>query len=201
MLVINTHNPQQRLIDQAVTLLKKGGIVCYPTDTVYGMGCDMFNQKTVKRLYLLKGRPKNKPFSFMCGDLKNVSAYCSLSNMAYRVMKKNLPGAYTFVLPTMKIVPKIMITKQKTVGIRVPDNAICQMLVEGLGNPIVTTSAGRVDEEPPSTAFEVEELVGNQVDEIIDGGDIYPSPSTIVDLTGSHPEIIRVGLGDISKIA
>ena len=200
MLYINPDNPQQRLIDQAVDILRRGGIVCYPTDTVYGMGCDMFHQKAVKRLYQLKGRPKQKPFSFMCCDLKNVSSYCSLSNMAYRVMKKNLPGAYTFVLPTMKIVPKIMITKQKTVGIRVPDNAICRMLVEGLGNPIVTTSAGRADSEPPANSYEVEQLVGNQVDEIIDGGEIFPSPSSIVDLTSSHPEIIREGLGDVSEI-
>ncbi len=123
-----------------------------------------------------------------------------MSNMAYRVMKKNLPGAYTFVLPTMKIVPKIMITKQKTVGIRVPDNTICRMLVEGLGNPIVTTSAGRANEEPLASAYDIDQIFGKQVDEIIDGGDVYPSPSSVVDLTSNHPEIIREGLGDVSGI-
>ncbi len=198
MLYINAENPQSRLIDQAVTILKRGGIVCYPTDTMYGMGCDMFNQKAVKRLHQIKNRPKKKPFSFMCCSLKNVSTYCHLSNNAYRIMKKNLPGAYTFVLPTMKIVPKIMITKQKTVGIRVPANPICAMLVAGLGHPIVTTSAAKPDEENPCSAYEVELLFGNQVDEIIDGGDVFPQLSSIVSLTHEAPEIIREGKGDIS---
>ena len=198
MLEINPENPQMRLIKQAVAILKKGGIICYPTDTVYGMGCDMFNQKAVKRLHQIKNRPKSKPFSFMCCSLKNVSTYCYMSNMAYRVMKKNLPGAYTFVLPTMKIVPKIMITKQKTVGIRVPDSPICQLLVEELGNPIVTTSAGISGQDAPANAYEVEMLLGNQIDAIIDGGSVFPSPSSVVALFDNHPEVIREGKGDVS---
>jgi tRNA threonylcarbamoyl adenosine modification protein (Sua5/YciO/YrdC/YwlC family) len=198
MLYINPDNPQSRLIEKAVAILKHGGIICYPTDTVYGIGCDIFNQKAVKRLHQIKGRPNHHPFSFMCCDLKDVSTYCSLSNNAYRVMKKNLPGPYTFVLPTMKIVPKIMITKQKTVGIRVPASPICQMLVQLLGNPIVTTSAGRDDHDLPSSAFEVEQLFGNQVDEIIDGGDVFPMPSSVIDLVGPTPVVLREGKGDIS---
>lgn len=198
MLYINPDNPQPRLIQQAVEILKRGGIVCYPTDTMYGMGCDMFNQKAVKRLHQIKNRHKKKPFSFMCCDLKNVSTYCHLSNSAYRIMKKNLPGAYTFVLAAMKIVPKIMITNQKTVGIRVPANVICTMLVEGLGNPIVTTSAAKADEDSPCSAYEVELLFKNQVDEIIDGGDLIPEPSSVVSLTDANPEILREGKGDVS---
>ena len=198
MLYINPKNPQARLIEKAVKILKRGGVVCYPTDTMYGMGCDMFNQKAVKRLHQIKNRPQKKPFSFMCCSLKKVSTYCHLSNHAYRIMKKNLPGAYTFVLPTMKIVPKIMITKQKTVGIRVPDNPICAMLVEGLGHPIVTTSATKQDKEQPCSAYEVELLFKNQVDEIIDGGDIFPEPSSVVSLINDCPEIFREGKGDVS---
>lgn len=198
MLYINPINPQSRLIEKAVEILKRGGIICYPTDTVYGMGCDIFNQKAVKRLHQIKGRPKQKPFSFMCCDLKDVSTYCALSNEAYRVMKKNLPGAYTFVLPTMKIVPKIMTTKQKTVGIRVPDNPICQMLVELLGNPIVTTTAAIDGEEMPVSSFEVEQLFGNQVDEIIDGGEVFPQPSSVISLVGPVPIVLREGKGDVS---
>lgn len=198
MLYINSNNPQSRLIDKAVEILRRGGIICYPTDTVYGMGCDIFNQKAVKRLHQIKGRPKQKPFSFICCDLKDVSTYCYLSNTAYRVMKKNLPGPYTFVLPTMKIVPKIMISKQKSVGIRVPDSPICRMLVERLGNPIATTSAGLDGHELPSSAFEVEQLFGNRVEEIIDGGDLYPLPSSVVSLVEAEPVVLREGKGDVS---
>ncbi|MDR9500889.1 MAG: L-threonylcarbamoyladenylate synthase [Desulfurivibrionaceae bacterium] len=196
MLPINPDNPQARLIEKAVDVLKRGGIICYPTDTVYGIGCDIFNQKAVKRLHQLKGQPKHKPFSFMCCDLKNVSTYCAVSNNAYRLMKKNLPGPYTFVLPTMKIVPKIMVTTQKTVGIRVPASPICQMLIDMLGNPIVTTTAGLPDKELPSSAFEVELLFGSQVDEIIDGGEVLPQPSSVISLVGPEPEVLREGKGD-----
>ncbi len=174
-------------------------MICYPTDTVYGIGCDIFNQKAIKRIYQIKKRPQHKPFSFMCSSLKNTSNYCHVSNLAYRIMKKNLPGPYTFILPAAKIVPKILTTKQKTVGIRVPDNAICQALVEGLGNPILTTSAILEDDEAPlSEAFMIDEKLGKLVDIVIDGGAIYPSPSSIVSLVDDSPEIIRVGKGDTS---
>ena len=129
MLYINTDNPQQRLIDKAVECMRQGGVIAYPTDTMYGIGCDIYNQKAVKRIYSIKKRDKKKPFSFICCDLKNVSKYCLLSNSGYRLMKKCLPGPYTFVLQSMKIVPKIMMSKQKTVGIRVPQNEICRKLL------------------------------------------------------------------------
>jgi len=141
LIEINPDNPQPRLIEKAASLLRQGGIICYPTDTQYGLGCDIYNQKAVNRVFQIKKRPKHKPFSFMCSSLKDVSTYCHLGNTAYKIMRKHLPGPYTFILPAMKIVPKILITKQKTVGIRVPENAICMQLVEALGNPILTTSA------------------------------------------------------------
>ncbi len=197
MLHINQENPQQRLIDQAVECLKQGGVIAYPTDTVYGIGCDIYNQKAVKRVYQIKKRPKGKPFSFICCSLKNVSQYCFLSNTAYRLMKKNLPGAYTFVLPAMKIVPKIMMSKQKTVGIRVPDSRICEMLARTLGNPILTTSAAITGEPPLIEAYEIEERLGTQVDIIIDGGPVYPEPSSIISLVSEEPEVLREGKGDI----
>ncbi len=201
MLIINPDNPQTRLIEKVVAQLRHGAVICYPTDTVYGIGCDIFNQKAVKRIHKIKRRPAHKPFSFMCSNLKNVSTYCHLSNLAYRLMKKNLPGAYTFILPTMKIVPKIMTSKQKTVGIRVPDNNICQALVEALGNPILTTSATLENEEVlASEAFMLEEQLNGQVDLVIDGGPVYPEPSSIISLTGSTPEILREGKGDIKNL-
>ncbi|MCK5195263.1 MAG: threonylcarbamoyl-AMP synthase [Desulfobulbaceae bacterium] len=199
MLYINPDNPQPRLIKQAADALKQGAIICYPTDTVFGIGCDIYNQKAIKRIYQLKRRPKNKPFSFMCSGLKNVSEYCFLSNMAYRLMKKSLPGAYTFVLPAMKIVPKIMMSKQKTVGIRVPDNTICQHLVEALGNPILNTSAATEDGEPFRMAYEVEDVYGSRIDIIIDdSASVSPGLSSIISLVGDEAKILREGKGDTS---
>lgn len=197
---INPHNPQPRLISQVVETLRKGGIICYPTDTMYGIGCDIFNQKAVNRIHQIKKRPKQKPFSFMCSSLKDISVYGHVGNSAYRVMRKNLPGPFTFVLAGTKLVPKIMLTKQKTVGIRVPDNAICIAIIEKLNNPLLNTSATLEENLTPVVdAIDVAELFGNQVDIIIDGGQVYPDPSTIVSLIEDQPEILRQGKGDISS--
>jgi len=198
MLSINPDNPQARLIEKVAAQLKRGAVICYPTDTVYGIGCDIFNQKAVKRIYQLKNRAKGKPFSFMCESLKSVSNYCHVSNMAYRLMKKHLPGPYTFVLPTMKIVPKIMTSKQKTVGIRVPDNNICRMLTEALGNPILTTSASLEKDCSPADPYDFADVLGGRVDEIIDGGYVYPEPSSVISLVHDYPEVIREGKGEIA---
>ncbi|XOF34964.1 MAG: L-threonylcarbamoyladenylate synthase [Candidatus Electrothrix sp. YB6] len=196
---INPYNPQPRLIDRVVDTLKKGGVICYPTDTMYGIGCDIFHQKAVKRVHQVKKRPKQKPFSFMCSSLKNISEYAHVGNTAYRLMRKHLPGPYTLVLPGSKLVPKIMLTKQKTVGIRVPECAICLAVIEQLGNPILNTSAAREDHaDPVVDAYDVEQLFGNEVDLIIDGGEVYPDPSTVVSLVSEQPEILREGKGDIS---
>jgi len=200
LVTINHDNPQPRRIAQIADQLRHGAVICYPTDTVYGLGCDIYNQKAVKRIFQIKKRPKHKPFSFMCSSLKDVSTYCHVSNLAYRVLRTHLPGPYTFILPAMKIVPRIMITKQKTVGLRVPANAICQALVEALGNPILTTSA-QVEgcDEYPREAFEVEELFGRQVDVVIDGGPLYPEPSTVISLVGDIPEVLRDGKGAVDE--
>ena len=200
LISINPDNPQPRHIKQIAEKLRSGAVICYPTDTVYGIGCDIFNQKAIKKIFQIKKRAKHKPFSFMCSSLKNVNDYGHVSNMAYRIMRKALPGPFTFVLSASKLVPKIMITKQKTVGIRVPDNNICLALIEELGNPILTTSA-ILDKEgvPLSEAYEFDELLGNMVDMIIDGGMVFPDPSTIVSFTGDEPEILRQGKGDISQ--
>ncbi len=199
LLAINPDNPQPRLVARVVEQLRQGAVVSYPTDTGYGIGCDIFNQKAVKRIYQIKQRPKDKPFSFMCADLKDLSQYCYVSNTAYRLMKKNLPGAYTFILPTMKIVPKILTTRQKTVGIRVPDNNICRVLIEELGNPILTTSAATVAEgQSLAEPYEIQESLGKQLDIIIDGGPVYPAPSTVVSLLDDVIEILRQGQGETS---
>ena len=200
LISINPDNPQPRYIRQIAEKIRNGAVICYPTDTVYGIGCDIFNQKAIKKIFQIKKRAKHKPFSFMCSGLKNVNDYGHVSNMAYRIMRKALPGPFTFVLSASKLVPKIMITKQKTVGIRVPDNNICLALIEELGNPILTTSA-ILDKEgaPLSEAYEFDELLGNMVDLVIDGGMVFPDPSTIVSFTGDEPEILRQGKGDTSQ--
>lgn len=200
ILYINPDNPQPRLIEKVAAQLRRGAVICYPTDTSYGIGCDIFNQKAVKRIHQLKRRPKEKPFSFMCSSFKDVSTYCHISNTAYRLMKKHLPGPYTFILPTMKIVPKIMTSKQKTVGIRVPDNPICQALTAALGNPILTTSASLEEEGVPlAEAYQLEERLGGLLDIVIDGGPVYPEPSSIVALVGDYPEIVREGKGSLAQ--
>ena len=199
ILEINPYNPQVRLIRRVVERIKQGAVICYPTDTGYGIGCDIFNPKAIKKMARLKKRPPNKPFSFMCYDLKNISRYAHVSNTAYRLLKKNLPGPYTFVLPGTKLVPKVMTTKQKTVGIRVPEHVICQSLLEELSSPIINTSIPVDDTTaPPTQAFEIEMLLNNHVDVIIDGGPVYPDPSSLIDLTGDRPEILREGKGDVS---
>lgn len=198
LLEINPFNPQPRLIQQVVEKLRNGAVICYPTDTGYGIGCDMFNTKAVKRLIQLKNRPKNKPFSFMCSDLVHISKYAHVSNIAYRLLKKSLPGPYTFVLPGTKLVPKVMATKQKTVGIRVVENPISQLLIATLGNPIVNTSLPAEEDPPPSEPFGIDLLIGNRVDLIIDGGPVYPDPSSLIDLTGDYPVILREGKGDVT---
>ncbi len=188
---INAENPQQRLINRVCEVLDKGGLIAYPTDTFYGIGCDLFNKKAIQRIYRLKNRPLSKPFSFICDSLKEISRYAQVSNYAYKTMKRFLPGPYTFVLEGTKMVPKIMLTKRKTVGIRVPDNRICLGIVGTLGRPIISTSAGLDD------PYEIEETFSPNLDMVIDGGALYPSPSSVISLIGDVPEVIRAGKGDV----
>ena len=198
LLNINQYNPQQRLIMKVVDILKEGGIVVYPTDTYYGIGCDIMNKKAIERIYQLKQRNKSKPFSFICSDLKNISLYAKVSNYAYKTMKRLLPGPYTFILEGSKLVPKIMLTQRKTAGIRVPDNPICLKLVKELGNPVITTSATMPDGTIFHDASLIHDYFGNRVDAVIDGSIVPGSPSSVILLINDIPEVIRKGLGDVS---
>ena len=195
---INQQNPQQRLILKVVDILKNGGIVVYPTDTYYGIGCDIMNKKAIERIYQLKQRNKNKPFSFICSGLKNISRYAKVSNYTYKTMKRLLPGPYTFILEGSKLVPKIMLTHRRTAGIRVPDNPICLALVEELGNPVITTSATMPDGTIFHDASLIHDYFGNRIDAVV-GGSIVPGrPSSVIMLIDDIPEVIRKGLGDVS---
>jgi tRNA threonylcarbamoyl adenosine modification protein (Sua5/YciO/YrdC/YwlC family) len=198
ILKINPINPQQRHLDRVVDILKKGGIIAYPTDTYYGIGCDIMNKKAIERIYLLRQRSKNKPFSFICSDLKNISSYAKVSNYAYKTMKRLLPGPYTFILEGSNLVPKIMLTQRKTAGIRVPDNNICIGLVTGLGNPILSTSAATPEGEILSEASLIHDYFHKLIDAVIDGGPVPGSPSSVISLLDDTPEIIRRGIGDVS---
>jgi len=191
ILSINSQNPQQRLINRVGEVLDKGGLIAYPTDTFYGIGCDLFNKKGIQRIYKLKNRPLTKPFSIICDSLKEISRYAKVTNYAYKTMRRLLPGPYTFILEGTKLVPKIMLTKRKTVGIRVPDNKICLTLVRTLGRPIISTSA--ILDDPHS----IQEAYSSYLDIVIDGGVLYPNPSSVISLIGDVPEVIREGKGDV----
>lgn len=197
LIAINAQNPQQRLIDKVVEVLRDGGVIAYPTDTYYGIGCDIMNKKAIERIYWLKQRDKKKPFSFICSDLKHISDYAKVSNYAYKTMKRMLPGPYTFVLEGSRLVPKIMLTRRKTAGIRVPDHPICMALVKTLGNPIISTTAatpaGEIFYEP---SF-IEDYYGHQIDVVIDGGPVPGDPSSVISLTEDAPEVLREGQGDV----
>lgn len=198
LLAINPQNPQPRLIAQVVGILKDGGIIAYPTDTTYGIGCSIFSKKGIERIYLLKQREKKKPFSFICSDLSEVARYAKVSNYAYKILKRRLPGPYTFVLDASSIVPDLLVTKQKTVGIRIPDNRICLSLVKELGHPIITTSANFSGEEPIGDPYLVDLNMGKQLDVVIDGGVLSADVSSVVSLIGDYPRVLRQGVGDVS---
>jgi len=194
LLSLNPHNPQKRLISTIIQVLDQGGLIIYPTDTFYGIGCDLFNKKSIKKIYQLKRRPLTKPFSFVCADLKDISLYAQVSNNAYRIMKRSLPGPYTFVLEGTRLVPKLMLTKRRTVGIRVPDNKICLAIVKSLGRPIISTS---INLDEPSV---IHDTYSSFVEIVIDGGVISHEPSTVVSLIDDNPEVIREGKGEINFI-
>ncbi len=195
---INPDNPQPRLIHKVVEILKEGGIIAYPTDTFYGIGCDITCKKSVEKIYAMKQRTRTKPFSFICSDLKNISEYAKVTNYAYKTMKRLLPGPYTFILEGSRPLPRIMVSKRKTAGIRVPDNKICLEIVRELGNPIISTSATSPDKTVFSDPSFIDDHYGHQIDVVIDGGPVPSKPSSIISLIDDEPEVIREGLGDVS---
>ncbi len=194
---INNENPQMRLIRKAVDILNDGGIMIYPTDTVYGMGCDLFNKRSIERIYDIKRRSRNQPFSFVCSDLSDISNYAIVPNYAYKMMRHLLPGPYTFILAASRMVPKILIPKRKDVGIRVPDNLICLTLVKEFGRPIISTSVKDGNEIMTDPA-DMEKYFKHSVDLVIDGGILGTELSSVVNLVDETPEIIREGRGDVS---
>jgi len=198
LLSIHPENPQPRLIKQVVDCLKDGGIIIYPTDTIYGLGCDIHHPKAIERICQIKNvDPKKAQLSFICRDLSHLSDYTkSIATPLYRVLKNNLPGPFTFILPASKQVPKILKSKKETIGLRVPNNVICMAIIEAMGNPILSASLpGEMVEEYTDPEI-IYETFGKQVDFVIDGGPGGIIPSTIVDCTTEEWVVTREGLGE-----
>jgi tRNA threonylcarbamoyl adenosine modification protein (Sua5/YciO/YrdC/YwlC family) len=199
---LHPENPQQRSIQEICHALKNGAIMLYPTDTVYAIGCDLNVKSAVERVRQIKRLSNDKPLTFLCSSLSNISEYAVVTDKAYKIMKRLIPGPYTFLLPATKLVPKLVMNpKRKTTGIRVPDHVICNAILETLENPVISTSAHLPDEEGdfPTIELEVAKLfdeLEKVVDIIIDNG-LEPGDrvSTIVDFTTDEPAIVRKGLG------
>lgn len=198
LLSIHPENPQPRLISQVVECLKDGGIIIYPTDTIYGLGCEIHHPRAVERICRIKNiDPHKAQLSFICKDLSHLSDYTkSIDTPLYRKLKMCLPGPYTFILPASKQVPKILKSKKETIGLRVPDNVICQSILEILGTPLLSASLpGEIAEELTDPEI-IYERFGNLVDFVIDGGPGGIVPSTIVDCTTDDWTVLREGLGE-----
>lgn len=197
--VVHPENPQTRHIRRVAEILDDGGVIVYPTDTYYGLGCDINNKRAIEKIYKIKRMNRNKPLSFVCSDLKHLSRYAVVSNYAYRTMKHLLPGPYTFVLEATPLVPKIMLTKRRRVGIRVPDNQICLDIVRALERPIISTSVRLDGDEFLTDPEEIYERLKGHVDIVIDGGPVSNEPSSLVDLSGAEPEVLREGIGSVEQ--
>lgn len=199
---IYEENPNPKSIAQIVEVLKKGGVIIYPTDTIYGIGCDITNPKAIERVCQIRGlKPDKANLSFICNDLTSISLYTKpLDNATFRLLKKSLPGPFTYIFNASGQVPKLLSSKKKTVGLRVPDNNIARDIVQLLGNPIVSASIHDDDElvEYSTDPELIYEKYGNLVDIVIDGGYGKNIPSTVVDCTTGDFEIIRQGVGDLT---
>ncbi|MFA9487732.1 MULTISPECIES: L-threonylcarbamoyladenylate synthase [unclassified Mannheimia] len=194
---IHPDNPQQRLINQAVEIIKNGGVIVYPTDSGYALGCAMGDKHAMDRIVAIRKLPENHNFTLVCSDLSELSTYALVNNQAYRLIKNNTPNSYTFILPATKELPRRLMTKRKTVGIRVPNNAIALALIAALGEPILSCSLMLPDTEiTESDPDEIREQLEHRVDLIIHGGYLGQQPTTVIDLTEDAPVIIREGSGD-----
>jgi tRNA threonylcarbamoyl adenosine modification protein (Sua5/YciO/YrdC/YwlC family) len=197
LLEINPENPEPRKIKRAVDALEAGEVIAYPTDTVYGLGCDLLNKKAVDRLYQIKGMQRSQPLAFVCRDLGDVARYAVMHDQVYRILKQYLPGPYCFILEATREVPKIVQMPRKTVGVRIPNHAVSLALVTQLGRPIISSTAARPNQTPHADPDEIDhDFKGLAL--VLDGGPGATQPTSIVDLTDGAPRVVRVGAGDVS---
>jgi len=199
-LSIHPENPQQRLIDKAAEIVRKGGVIVYPTDSVYAIGCHIGDKQAMDRIRTIRQLDKNHNFTLMCRDLSELASYARVDNSAFRSLKAQTPGPFTFILPATSEVPRrLMHPKRKTIGLRVPDSPIAQALLAELGEPMMSvTLIMPGDEYPLSDPYDIRAALEAHVDVLIDGGHCGLEPTTVVDMTGPVPEITRQGMGDFS---
>lgn len=194
---IHPDNPQQRLINQAVEIIKKGGVIVYPTDSGYALGCAIGDKHAMERIVAIRKLPENHNFTLVCSDLSELSTYALVTNQSYRLIKNNTPNPYTFILPATKELPRRLMTKRKTIGIRVPNNPIALALISTLGEPILSCSLMLPDTEmTESDPDAIRDYLEHRVELIIHGGYLGQQPTTVVDLTDDSPIVIREGSGD-----
>lgn len=199
LLEINPQHPEPRKIQRAVAALNAGELIAYPTDTVYGLGCDLLNKAAVEKLYQIKRMPETQPLALICVDLSDIARYVVIDNAAYRLLKRLLPGPYTCILPATREVPKIIAPKRKQVGIKVPDHPVPRAIAEALGRPLISTTACRYNSEPLQYPSDIAETFPDLA-LILDGGPGGVVPTTVLDMTESQIVVIREGAGPINVI-
>jgi len=194
---IHPENPQNRMICQVVAMMHKGGVIAYPTDSSYALGCHIGDRQAMERLVNIRCIDSNHNFTLVCRDLSEIASYAKVDNSAYRMIKALTPGPYTFILKATREVPRrLQNPKRKTIGLRVPNNPIAQSLLEAMGEPIMSTTLILPDNDMPLTdARDIQTQLGRQVDAVIDGGNCGIEPTTVIDLVGDEPVVIRQGLG------
>ena len=193
-------HPQPRVIERAISVLSSGGLLAFPTDTYYGIGCDLFDKRAIERIYQLKGIPKTQELSFICQDLAEISRYAIVDNAAYRVLRRKVPGPFTFILPATRLVPDLVLRRQKTVGIRIPASPVALALVRQLEHPLISTSAATPAGDVLVDAKDIKAELGHGLDLILDGGIRANEASSVIDLSGPEPVVVRVGKGDVSDL-
>jgi tRNA threonylcarbamoyl adenosine modification protein (Sua5/YciO/YrdC/YwlC family) len=200
LLSINATHPEPRKVQRIVQILNQGGVIAYPTDTVFGLGCDLMNKAAIDRLYQIKGMSRDQALAFICPDLGDIAKYAVVENATYRVLKRFLPGPYCFILQATREVPKMVQTKQKTVGIRVPAHPVTAAIVRELGRPLISTTAGRHGEPALVDPWEIDQTFSG-LDLVIDAGDAGGEmPTTVVDLSQGDVRIVREGAGPIDEL-